>query len=463
MSCPQKYVGAKIAVPSYVKNSEFFANNCVNKWSFKDYLNTCTELENPSLKDIKAKRQEYINSLKSLKKNVNLDSDILSFINDLAKAKDSDLNLISILRELATAPKINIINSTVTNSNVIALRGNVYENKGKRKLDEEQDENFVSILKNKKSYCFIKPKTPEIHYNINSPSFTELEKEMIDDVVFIKLDDTSLCNNEEIAQEYKNNKTEQQQNHFMVQLPVAMKFLEGALDQQLNQLLFWMGSNGFNSSQSEDEKKAILFIRLVLNDFYANCIKPVVNNVLNERTPFVEYVKGVETNKFVSLYHKETNGRRRFADGIGYIVDDHSEALLIESSGEEDTSHAKEDTLKLLECSIRALKMEMEKLKFASLNTFKARRFYTMLYSKDKLTMLSTSLVDSSRWGFTFVREATFPRTWNKRHGWLSVFELVLCLNDKLKKQQEVSLLLLKEHNGWVKVEDGDAINDFNR
>jgi hypothetical protein len=70
----------------------------------------------------------------------------------------------------------------------------------------------------------------------------------------------------------------------------------------------------------------------------------------------------------------------------------------------------------------------MEKNKFSRLDTFKERKFFTCLYAKDKLTMLQTFLVDSKRWGYTFVREAIIPRSWADRYNWLKVFELIFCL-----------------------------------
>lgn len=93
--------------------------------------------------------------------------------------------------------------------------------------------------------------------------------------------------------------------------------------------------------------------------------------------------------------------------------------------------------MKLLECSIRSLKAEAEKMKFASLETFKKRRFFSCLYSKDKLTMVSTFLVDKNRWGFVFVREAIIPRSWECRYDWLKVFELMYCL--------KVNILILNQ------------------
>lgn len=102
--------------------------------------------------------------------------------------------------------------------------------------------------------------------------------------------------------------------------------------------------------------------------------------------------------------------------------------IYIHIYSENDEAHSSEGTLKLLECSIRALKLEMEKVNDASLETFKKRRFLTCLYAGDKLALMSTSLMDVDRWGFITVREAIVPRTWAERYAWGKAFELIFCL-----------------------------------
>lgn len=92
---------------------------------------------------------------------------------------------------------------------------------------------------------------------------------------------------------------------------------------------------------------------------------------------------------------------------------------------EENDDHTQDVTIKLLECSIRTLKMEMENIKDASFKTYKKRRFFTYLYAGDKLTMLSTSIVSQEKWGYTLVREAVVLRTWNVRARWLKVMDLI--------------------------------------
>lgn len=94
---------------------------------------------------------------------------------------------------------------------------------------------------------------------------------------------------------------------------------------------------------------------------------------------------------------------------------------------EDNEEHKKEKTIKLLECSIRALKMEMEKMKSISFATYKKRNFLSYLYAHDKLTMLIISVIDKNYWGFVYVRDTLIPRTWDTRLRWLKLFDLMLC------------------------------------
>ncbi|CEG82487.1 hypothetical protein RMATCC62417_16553 [Rhizopus microsporus] len=480
MTCPSQYVNTKINVDTGVQNCSFFTENCIDQWSFKQFLRAQGKLDFMSLKDIKSCKHEYVNSLFSLSKKSSLDADLLWYINSLINTKHSNEELITILNDIK-APKINIVNSTIQNSNIITAEGSSAvsvsaKNKGKRKLNSSEHEHTISVARNKKVFSFIKPTTPGVEYNINSPVLAQSEKTIVDLVVYVKISDNCRCDNNKVSQGYNNNMLQQRAFSYLNKTPAAKQFLGDALNQPLEKFLFWIGSNGFNITCSDEELKATLFVRLVLNDFYANCVKPVATTLSNERTPFVEYVvplfkyfsaaystiafqwceKGLETNRYVSLYHTDTTGRKRLADGVGYTAAEQLEALLVESSGEDDGSHTSEDTLKLLECSIRALKLEMEKLKGASYKTFQQRRFLTCLYAGDKLTLMSTSLVDDNRWGFITVREAVIPRTWAGRYSWGKAFELLFCLRDLLKKQKQVSEQLSKEDDGWI--EDGETI-----
>lgn len=43
--------------------------------------------------------------------------------------------------------------------------------------------------------------------------------------------------------------------------------------------------------------------------------------------------KGLEGNRCLKYYNLEERGKKRLADGIGYVVADNTESMLIESSG----------------------------------------------------------------------------------------------------------------------------------
>lgn len=121
----------------------------------------------------------------------------------------------------------------------------------------------------------------------------------------IKINDDCICEEQSLENEYRKNVEESRAKPCIKRLPVAFAFLSGALDQDIKKLLPWLGSNGFEDKLPEEKKKAILFIRLVLTDFYANCMKPPLKNKANERTPFIEYF--VPVFKYYSAVYQDVN------------------------------------------------------------------------------------------------------------------------------------------------------------
>lgn len=152
------------------------------------------------------------------------------------------------------------------------------------------DSDIVTVKRKRESFALLKPITPSISYRFNNPGFEEQTKARVNSIVYIKLDDKDICENEAITNEYARNMNESYSNKYFNNYPIAKSFLNDALNQQIEDLLSWMGQHGFDNTNFEDNKKAILIIRLILADFYANCLKPSPTKSLNERTPFVEYV-----------------------------------------------------------------------------------------------------------------------------------------------------------------------------
>jgi hypothetical protein len=152
------------------------------------------------------------------------------------------------------------------------------------------DADTVIVKRNEDSFSLLKPVTPNISYRFNTPDFNKEIKPRVDTIVYIKLHDQDVCENEAINNEYANNMEDSICNKHFNKYPIAKSFLNEALSQQIHTLIRWMGRNGFDDTNPEDAIKAILLMRLILTDFYANCIMPSPKSSLTERTPFVEYV-----------------------------------------------------------------------------------------------------------------------------------------------------------------------------
>lgn len=150
--------------------------------------------------------------------------------------------------------------------------------------------NVVSVKKNQQSFSLIKPITPTATFTLNSPCFDKDTRDKVLETAYIKVGNDCICENQLIVNEYQKNVEESKAKSCIKRLPNVIAFLTNALDQELTTLIAWLRRNGFDSNYSEEEKKAVLFIRLVLTDFYANCMKPPLTNTANERTPFVEYL-----------------------------------------------------------------------------------------------------------------------------------------------------------------------------
>jgi hypothetical protein len=123
----------------------------------------------------------------------------------------------------------------------------------------------------------------------------------VDLVVYVKINDNCPCNNSKVNEAYNNNMQQQRAFSCLNKTPAAKQFLGDTLNQPLEKFLFWVGSNDFTITCSDEELKATLFVRLVLTDFYANCVKPATTTLSNERASFVVYV--VPLFKYFSASH----------------------------------------------------------------------------------------------------------------------------------------------------------------
>lgn len=141
--------------------------------------------------------------------------------------------------------------------------------------------------------------------SLDSPTFDEDIRVKVGEVAYIKISSNCVCEDQSLTNQYLVNVEESKTNPCVNCHPAALAFSRNALDQNLETFLAWLGSNGFDTRHSEEGKKAILFIRLVLTDFYANCLKPLLKNMPNERTPFVEYL--IPIFKYYSAVYQNIN------------------------------------------------------------------------------------------------------------------------------------------------------------
>lgn len=160
----------------------------------------------------------------------------------------------------------------------------------------------MSVEKNKKVYSYIRPVTTGINYNFNGPDIDKEHKAKIEDVAYIKLNEGHSCDNQYVVNQYTQNVEEQHNLYHVKKHQALIKFLEEAMEQSFEELFFWLGTYAIDANISGEEKKDIIFAKLVLADYYANCVKPKVFVNMNERTPFIEYV--VPLFKYFSASYK---------------------------------------------------------------------------------------------------------------------------------------------------------------
>ncbi|KAG1582668.1 hypothetical protein G6F48_009009 [Rhizopus delemar] len=107
------------------------------------------------------------------------------------------------------------------------------------------------------------------------------------------------------------------------------------------------------------------------------------------------------------------------------------ELIVVESSSgrlKEHTSHTIEDSLKVLECGVAALKKEAIHYKNASLDTFKKLKVYSVQIIKTQVTLSELSLFNESHWKFVEKRSAKLPTNWNDRLEMIQYLELLATL-----------------------------------
>lgn len=92
---------------------------------------------------------------------------------------------------------------------------------------------------------------------------------------------------------------------------------------------------------------------------------------------------------------------------------------------EEHTTHSLEDSVKILECNVAALREKTCHYENASLETFKKIGAYGIQIIKMQVTLGKTMIHDKHRWKSIEMWSAQIPRTWDDRLLILECLELL--------------------------------------
>jgi hypothetical protein len=105
----------------------------------------------------------------------------------------------------------------------------------------------------------------------------------------------------------------------------------------------------------------------------------------------------------------------------------------------EDVAHTVDDTVKQIESTTGALKLELMKNLSASFETIKRREVLGVPCIVDKITLTPTSLNDRKVYKVLELRSALIPVRWNEHKKWVNFLELMVTVQVVLLKQSRVS------------------------
>ncbi|KAI8099216.1 uncharacterized protein BX664DRAFT_253812 [Halteromyces radiatus] len=184
--------------------------------------------------------------------------------------------------------------------------------------------------------------------SIHKPTLAAADSNLLSPLYIMKINDThptDASTPQFLIDEYQANQRKQSSNHSFHKRPMSLAFLKTALQQDLENLPHWIWAPYEHENKaSDDEKMTMKLMRLILTDFYANCLKPDYPTKTNERTPYAEYV--IPLFKYFSSVTKLSSfawcekglsicipSATKLMDGIGVSTLNNLERMLIESSG----------------------------------------------------------------------------------------------------------------------------------
>ncbi|ORX62212.1 hypothetical protein DM01DRAFT_1315612 [Hesseltinella vesiculosa] len=244
----------------------------------------------------------------------------------------------------------------------------------------------------------------------------------------------------------------------------VLPFLKEILDWPHEDFLRKLFSLELETDDSQSKEMARI-VQYTLVDFHKQCLQPPFITG-HERTGFVDIVVPVfsamaKVTGLIQFYwcektleceaailslnndHTPLMAGRKLLDAIGVTANatTATEMILIECSryplSHGIPSHAMDDAVKLVSCSISSLLQEAELRKGASFSKFCELKILAIQVVKNKLTLSYLNMSSSGKWQWTEHGWATIPLTWDTRIQWIGVFDIVSKIIVKKKKKKE--------------------------
>ncbi|ORX60499.1 hypothetical protein DM01DRAFT_1317064 [Hesseltinella vesiculosa] len=342
----------------------------------------------------------------------------------------------------------------------------------------EESKSPMDIWKNGKLYQ-LHP-TKHLHDSPHRPKIQKTDSDTLANRVLIANSSTTpsptIPGAEKVTAEYQQALKDQQENVSLQQLPGIMGFLREVLNLDEADFVENLWNLKIDSTHANSQEFATV-LKYSMTDLHLNCRAPP-NLDNHERTAFVEHVipsikalakvtnllkmswceKDLAANKMILMsaanyITKNASVKKMDALGISQNSSTAMESLLVESSSglhSEAVAHTLDDTIKLVECSIMALKNEAASRKDCDWEIFKNTPAFTIHVICDQITLSKTTFLDSSRWAHVQLRSSQIPASWNKRILYFKFAELLATLYLSLKEMDRLSARLDESMVGLI-------------
>lgn len=166
-----------------------------------------------------------------------------------------------------------------------------------------QKDGQVLVKKTKKEFSFTRPLAGQL-LTINKPRVTKKDASQVAPAFEVIISDTpSTPTSAVIKNEYNKNMEDQRENKCLNSLPKVYDLINKVINGEYDSMLDIIDNyKPTDLTHSERDKKAIRLLKYILNDYHANCEKPVYYTDANERTPYCEYI--VPVFKYFSAVYK---------------------------------------------------------------------------------------------------------------------------------------------------------------